>query len=485
MVGFILVYLSFHLFQRRRAAWWLAVFASGLEIIAHIFQLRIWYGALPQTAAFTLLIVFRDRFSVRSESRNIRMGFLLLLGSIFIALLYGTIGFWMLDKRDFGIVFSLQGGLVRSLRQFLLIGNSDLVAASRQARWFLQSLDILGIVAGSFAIYSLFRPIVYRLVEFPQERARATFILEKYGKSTFDFFKVWPDKSFFFSPNHESFISYRMVGGVAFCLADPVGPDGDREAVIRAFLSFCKENGWLAAVMMPDDPSTYKLLGLSLLKIGEEAVVDLEHFTRHTYESKYFRYVRRKLEGEGYRMERYKPPISQLLLDEVERVSRQWLTMPHHREYGFFQGHFDRAYMERCTQYVIREKSGAMIAFINEVPSYRPDEASFDMMRHLPGLHWGIMDYLFAQMMVIMKNGNYRTFNFGVAPFVGIGNRPDATITEKTVNQIFERLDWFVHSNGIKQYKRKFEPQWKDSFVAYQGGAIGLLRLALNVNRIL
>jgi phosphatidylglycerol lysyltransferase len=177
-----------------------------------------------------------------SEIPNIRLGFLLLLGSLFIALLYGTIGFWMLDKRDFGITFSLQNGLVRSLQQFLLLGNSDLTAVSQHARWFLQSLDIFGIVAASFAIYSLFRPIGYRIIQFPQERTRTTAIMEKYGKSTFDYFKVWPDKSFFFSPSRESFISYRMVGGIAFCLADPVGPDGDMETVIQRFLKFCSEN---------------------------------------------------------------------------------------------------------------------------------------------------------------------------------------------------------------------------------------------------
>jgi phosphatidylglycerol lysyltransferase len=106
-------------------------------------------------------------------------------------------------------------------------------------------------------------------------------------------------------------------------------------------------------------------------------------------------------------------------------------------------------------------------------------------MRYIPGSHWGAMDYLFMQMMLIQKNEGFHTFNFAVAPFVGIGNRPNATLTEKAVNQVFERLDWFLHSNGIKQYKLKFEPQWRDVFVAYQGGPIGLLRLALNVNRIL
>jgi phosphatidylglycerol lysyltransferase len=237
--------------------------------------------------------------------------------------------------------------------------------------------------------------------------------------------------------------------------------------------------------MMPDDALIYSQHGLALLKIGEEAVVDLEHFNKYTYESKYFRYVRRKLEGDGYKVVQHKPPISSLVLDEVEKISRQWLTLPHHREYGFFQGRFDRAYLEKCNLYVVYAKNGGIVAFVNEAPSYRPGEASFDMMQHLPDLHWGTMDYLFAQMMVNMRNEGYRTFNFGVAPFVGIGNRPDATLTEKTVNQIFERLDWFVHSKGIKQYKHKFDPQWKDSFVAYQGGPVGLLRLALNVNRIL
>ncbi|HXY73723.1 MAG TPA: phosphatidylglycerol lysyltransferase domain-containing protein, partial [Dehalococcoidales bacterium] len=107
------------------------------------------------------------------------------------------------------------------------------------------------------------------------------------------------------------------------------------------------------------------------------------------------------------------------------------------------------------------------------------------MMRHLPGLHWGTMDYLFSCEMITLHNEGYKTFNFGVAPFVGIGERPDATLTEKAVNQILVRLDRFVHSKGIKQYKLKFKPQWKDSFVAYQGGPIGLIKIGLTINRIL
>jgi len=485
VMGFVLVYLSSHLFQRRRAAWWVAIFAAGLETIAHVIHLRTWFTALPQATTLTLLLVFKDRFSVRSESRSIRMGFVLLVGSILIALLYGTIGFWVLDKHDFGISFSITDSLIRTLRQFLLLGNSDITPVSSEAKWFLQSLDILGIVAGSFATYSLFRPIVFRFVQLPQERARATAILKKYGHSTFDYFKVWPDKSFFFSPKRESFIAYRTSNGIAFCLADPVGPDDDREVVMRAFQQFCAANGWLIAIMMPDNADAYKTLGFSLVKIGEVAVIDLNYFAAYTCDSKLLRRIRRKFEKDGYQFTRYKSPVPPLVLDEAQQVSQQWLALPHHREYGFFQGRFDRVYMEQCNLCILREINGKMVAFVNEVPSYRSGEASFDLMRYVPGSHWGTMDYLFTRMMLDLKQEGYITFNFAVAPFAGIGQRADATLVEKAVNQIFERLDWFLHSKGLRQYKLKFEPKWRDSFVAYQGGPVGLIRIGLSVNKIL
>ena len=485
VIGFILIYLSIHLFQRRRTAWWVAILATGLAILAHSIHPRIFYAALPDVATFVLLLIFRERFSVRSESRNIKLGLLLLLGSFFLALLYGTIGFLMLGVKDFGMAFSFHDAIIRTLRQFALFGNTDLVAATRQARWFLDSLDTICLVAIGFALYSLFRPIVYRFVELPQERAHALTIVEKNGNSTFDYFKTWSDKSFFFSGTRQSFIAYHTISGVAFCLADPVGPEEEKSVLITNFLDYCERNGWMAVFMMPDDPAPYAKVGLSMLKIGEEATVDLDEFCNHTVNEKYFRYIYRKLEAEGHKVTRHRPPLSNDVLNEVADITKHWLNLPHHREYGFFQGHFDRSYLEKCNVAIVRDKNGKALAFINEVHSYRPGEATFDMMRHLPGLHWGTMDYLFSCEMITLHNEGYKTFNFGVAPFVGIGERPDATLTEKAVNQILVRLDRFVHSKGIKQYKLKFKPQWKDSFVAYQGGPIGLIKIGLTINRIL
>lgn len=181
-------------------------------------------------------------------------------------------------------------------------------------------------------------------------------------------------------------------------------------------------------------------------------------------------------------MVRYVPPHSQELVQEIEEVETRWLKLPKHRELGFLQGRFERSYVEKSPLCVVRDSAEHIIAFVNEVPSYREGEATFDMMRHLPESPNGTMDYLFQGLMLIMHKEGYQTFNLGVAPFAGVGKRPGAPRTEKVL-QILFRINWFVSVRGMHYYKVKFEPRWEDRFAAYTGGPISLVRIALAVTR--
>jgi phosphatidylglycerol lysyltransferase len=480
--GFMLIYLSLNLFQRRRIAMWLAVAASGIVVVANIASERLWYLAIAPLIAIILLLIFRRRFSVQSEPNSIRWGVGLMIVSLLVALLYGTIGFLLLNKSEFGVQLSFTDSLIRTIRQFILIGNNDLSAHTRLARWFLESLSTLGIIAEVFAAYSLFRPVAYRLRELPHERAVARAILERYGRSAYDFFKLWPDKSYFFSESNRSFIAYATARGVALSLGDPVGPHNELEKLIKSFLKFCSDKGWLVCFLMPDLLGTYRRLGLKTTKIGEEAIVNLEHFYSHTAQRKYFRYLRNKFERRGYKLIRYIPPHRITLLEEVEEVSREWLSLPKHRELGFLQGRFERSYLEKTPLCVVRDPAGHVIAFINEVPSYKKGEATFDMMRHIPMVPQGTMDYLFQGLMIILKQDGYKSFDLGAAPFVGVGNKPQATLIERALRLLF-RMNWFISSRGISHYKIKFEPMWEDRFIAYQGGPINLVKIGLAVTQ--
>jgi phosphatidylglycerol lysyltransferase len=481
-IGFMLIYLSLRLLQRRNVAWWIAVFISALAVLTHMGQYRIWYTAVAPALTFLLLLVYRKRFTVRTEPRSIAQGLILVGVCVGVALSYGTLGFWLLDKRDFGIAFSLSDAVVRTLRELTLVGNSDLVPETRHARWFLESFRILGLMAAVFAAYSLFRPVVYRIVTLPHEFARGAQILRRWGRSPYDYFKLWHDKSLFFSGSGEAFISYRVERGVAVCLGDPVGPPEELERLQLSFLRFCIDNGWLSAVLFPDALPMYEKLGYSALKIGESAVVDLAKFAESTARKKYFRYIRRKLEGDGYSLARYRPPVDQSILEEIEDVSREWLTLPGHREFGFLQGNFRRDYLAGTPVTVVRDPAGRVIAFVNEVRSYRPGEATIDMMRHRPGVHWGIMDYLLQGVMLMVREEGYRSFYLGLA---GIADNPGPTLVERAIYQISTRFNLPVHAKGVRQFKNKFDPVWEDRHLVYRGTPLSLARIALAVMKIL
>jgi phosphatidylglycerol lysyltransferase len=173
--GFLLLYLSFHLFQRRRNAWWVTCAGLALAAVAHVGHGRHLYLAAAPLVALALLVAYRRWFTVRSESRNILQGLGFMAASLLVALAYGTLGFWLLDRKDFGIEFQWGDALVRALREYALLGNPDLVPHTHQAYWFLDSLSVMGVTAVLFAIYSLFRPIAYRLSTLPHERALLSF----------------------------------------------------------------------------------------------------------------------------------------------------------------------------------------------------------------------------------------------------------------------------------------------------------------------
>jgi len=486
--GFTLIYLSINLFQRRQVAWAITIGIALLSTIPHLGRgdSLSWISIIPALGITVLLIAARARFTVRSETNSILRGVGLFLLSLVVALAYGTIGFYLLEKRDFGLDFNWGDGLIRTLREFALIGNGDLVPHTRHARWFLDSLRILGLVAGVVGLYSLFRPLDYRLRTHPHERALAKAILEKHGRSSVDFFKLWPDKSFFFSEDQTCFAAYRMAWNVAGCLGDPVGPLDRLETFTRSFLRYCTDNGWSVAFHQapPDLIPLYEHLGFGILKIGEVGIVDLEHFSNETSRDKHFRHARNRFEKEAYTLTRHLPPHAPELIGAVEDVSNEWLSLPGRRERGFTLGQFRHDYVNETPLFVLRDPGGRVLAFVNEIPVYRAGDATIDMMRHRVEIPNGAMDYIFQGLLLKLHDEGFKRFDLGLAPFTGVGDRPGASFEERTIHQLFEHLNRFFSYKGLRNYKAKFEPEWEDCFLVYQGGPPGLLRTGLAITKV-
>jgi phosphatidylglycerol lysyltransferase len=488
--GFLLIYFSSQLMKRKQLAWWIAFVGSVLIVIDHGLLSRNLSALFLPSTSLVLLAVYYDQFRVKSESTSLKQGMKLLLLSIAVALAYGTIGFTKLLPRDFSPHqnFTLWQGAVRTVREFTLIGNSDLTPRTHEAKWFLASLDSLGAFSIAVAFLSMFRPLAYRYRTLPQERKRARDVLEEYGTSSEDAFKLWPeDKSYYFLPGGDAFVAFRVARSVALVLGEPVGPVEQWSDLIGHFKQYCRVHDWsVALIYVPK--GHLKLLentGLRPLKIGEDAVVEVNHFASEVSHNKHFRAVRNKFERLGYRFEVSEAPQSREVLTGAAAVTRSWLGNEGRSERGFGLGYHDTEYLRRSRMYLLYNEKGRLVAFANAVRSYNPNQETIDLMRQTNTAETGAMDVLILNILEYLSSQGIAEFSLGLAPMAGVGKGPERTLEERVIGY-FGRIGigGFAYS-GLRRFKAKFEPQWEERYFLCDRNPVALARAAAAISEVM
>ncbi len=485
LVGFALVVSSLNIFRRKRRAWQVVLALSMFAFVSHLVRGLDVPAAASSLGLAVVLLLTRDYFTVRSSLPDLRLGLLRLVIALAVALAYGVAGFWLLDPRHFGINFHIGDAIRSTLDFFSLLGDPGLVPRTHYARWFADSLYLIAIVSYTYAGLSIFRPIVYRFHTLPHERALATAIARRHGRSTLDFFKLWKDKSYFFDPSHQCFIAFRVAAGFAIALGDPVGPEERIADTVRHFRDFCRENDWKPVFhqTLPDFLPIYRSLGFRKLKIGDDAIIDL---TRFTLEGKAWRSLRSRnsqLEKSGVYVQVFEPPVPAPVLQQAEEVSQQWLRIPGRRERSFTLGAFEREYVRNTTVIAAFDAAGRMLAFVNQPPCYRPGEATIDLMRRREDVPNGIMDYLFVKVFQRAKQQGYARFSLGMAPMSGFEEREHASLEERAIHNFFQRLNFLFSYEGLRHYKGKFAHCWEPRYIIYRN-PLDLPRLAIAIGRV-
>ncbi len=436
IIGFTLVVSSVSIFKRKRRAYYVVLFLLSISAVFHLTKGLDYEEAALCLALIVILLFLRRSFTVKSAVPEPRLVIAHLFLAVLAAFAYGAAGFWFLDRREFGVEFTLGDSIYRTFRFFTLAGDPSLVPKTRYAEWFLDSLYVISIMAIGYSVISVFRPVVYRLRTLPRERLLAQSIVEEHGFDSQDYFKVWPDKSFYFSPSGKSFIAYRVASDFAVALADPVGPREEAGETIQGFMEFCRENDWRVAFhqVLPRYLPVFKNLGFRKIKIGSDAIVDVKNFSLSGGGMKDLRNNVNKMEKAGIRITTFEPPLDQETLRRLKEVSDEWLSIPGRRERGFTLGSFDPAYVASTSVFAAEDSEGNMLAFVNLVPSYSPGEATVDLMRRRSGVPNGLMDYLIVKLLGYLRGKGYERFNLGMAPMSeDPGEREGASLEEKTI----------------------------------------------------
>jgi phosphatidylglycerol lysyltransferase len=279
------------------------------------------------------------------------------------------------------------------------------------------------------------------------------------------------DKALMFDEQRRGFLMYGAEGRTWVALGDPIGPPDVRAALIRSFLEHCDDYAATPVFyeIRKDSLHLYADFGLTFVKLGEEAVVDLSQFSLDGSRNKPLRHALRHLEHHGASCRIVLPADVPGVLDALQSVSDDWLTHKAGGEKGFSLGFFRRDYVERFPVAVV-ERKGQIVAFASVWPGPNAVELSIDLMRYHHEAPNGVMEGLMVYLMRWGKEQGYRSFSLGMAPLSGFEGSPVAPLWNRLGSFLYSHGEKFYNFQGLRAYKDKFHPSWESRYLAYPGG---------------
>ncbi len=463
ITGAALLLLARGLQRRLDAAYQLTVGVLGAGILFQLFKGGDFEEATILSVMLFALVASRRHFYRKASLLNEGFGPGWIAAIILVLISAAWLGFFSYKhieySRDLWWHFSFRADAPRFLRA---------------------SVGVVGVLL-LFSIQRLLRPAP----EEPDppaieelERAAAILTTEKNSQGNL---ALLGDKSLLFSPSGEAFLMYGVEGRSWISKGDPIGAEEEKQELIWRFRELCDIHAaWPVFYEVHRQNLHFYLdVGLTLLKIGEEARVPLEAFTLAGSHHSWMRQTLRRIEGGGCVFEVVDPAP---FIDELRGISDSWLAQKRAREKGFSLGFFSDAYICRCKVAIVR-RGDHIIAFAN-LWDGAGEELSSDLMRQLPDAPNGVMDYMFTKLILWGQERGYRWFNLGMAPLSGLEDRTLSSLWNRLGSLTYRYGENFYNFQGLRQYKDKFDPVWEPMYLASPGG-FALPRILTNLTALI
>ncbi len=467
------------LLRGKRVAWLLSVAAAVASLVGHHVVKADLVGLVVSVSVIAVLILNVGLFRAQPEPALVRTGVAsLALGSI-ATYVYGVAGLYLLDA-EFRESTSLGESMRSAGRLLFLLPVSTIEPETRHGRWFVESVRVLMVMVLVFGITQLLRPVVAGQRR-SLDLARVRSILERFAETPLAYFHLLPDKHHLFATKGEAVIGYKVIGSVAVSLGGAIGDEEGRRSVTQDFLEMCERNGWLPVFHQVSEETVNELahFGLRSLKIGEDAILDVQSFSLTGSHFKSLRSKTGRMTREGWTVEEVAHPIDDATIAELRRVSDLWLGDGEHRERTFTVGQFDPAYLRDTAVLVARDPDRAVRAFVNLLPSFRSNDGNFDIMRRDPSTRLPVMDFLFVAMIERWRKAGRAGMNLGLAPFANISGD---SIPDRGLRVLYERGNRVFHFAGLRDFKAKWQPRWEPRYLVYRVDT-ELLSVAFAVSR--
>jgi phosphatidylglycerol lysyltransferase len=483
LTGFILLITSAYLIRGQRNAWLLAMILSAISLFGHLFKALDYEEAILAASVLLILSASSNQYRLKSNPKLVQLGFVSVILVFAATWMFGFIGFYFLDQKHFGFSFTTWQSLQLSAQNFVLIGQDDLFPKTKFAHEFIRLMHTLGFIAWGCLAFVIVKPIFNRkrFLHTPGERAKI--LLELYGNSPVDYFKLDSDKLLFFSEEADGFVSYRISNGFAIVLEEPVCAEENKIIILQEFDAHCRKMGLKTAFYRVDENSISYFLSLKKRKllIGQEAILEVEKFSLEGRDKKSLRNGLNSLQKKGFVTQVVKAPLPPELLAEMKSVSDEWLNGYHKKEFVFSQGMFSPK-IGGHDVIIVRDNDQQLKAFLNIIPDFSPGEVTYDLIRKTMDAPGGCMDALVIELIGYAKEQGAKYLNLGLVPMTGI-EEPGST-AEQLMNYASQKLKRFRHYSGLRNFKEKYASVWHNKYLVYEND-FDLLQLPIALNKVM
>lgn len=483
VTGIVMLYITRHLWRGEYRAWQIAEILLWFQTIKYaLWDPDIHFVLIFGFSAIILFMVrpFFNRWSSIEQLSDRIKKLLVVVVATVIAVIIGTVLFEYQHHHGLG---TTKIGLAEIFKHLLLLDTYATDISSKH-KLVGQVINVAGLTLMLTVLISLFQPV--KFVSSSERRYNKQEILERiknYGQSSEDYFKFWPEKAYWQSTTG-AVVAYNVINNVAFALADPIAQSNrQRQKATKEFLLYCRQNGWRACFLMVNESNSqmYSASEYKLFRIGASAVIDIQKFIATTRSNKWWRWVRNKAARQNYSYAVSTAPHNNKLMRDIARVSNQWLTVRGHQERGFAMGYYDKEYLQTCRLHLLN-KNGKLIAFANELPtSEKSPTATVDLMRYLPDEPHAMAVLLAEIISKIGSEDQKKLFDLGFVPLAS----PQTAIERGTSKLGQLLMGESMSARGLEQFKNKFQPEWQDNYLAFDGDWADMVHIGRSLRKLL
>ena len=297
-------------------------------------------------------------------------------------------------------------------------------------------------------------------------------LLQQYGANdSLSYFSTRRDKQVIFSPDQRAAITYRSVGSVCLASSDPVGDPDSWDAAIEQWMLQARSYGWVPAALSVSEAGAraYNRAGLSIIQMGEEAVLEADRFTLNDTSMLPVRQAVQRVRRGGYTVQIRR--FSELNEQQRQQVAENISAWRHGRVERGFSMALNRVNDPADSSSLLvstHDEAGQMVALLSFVP-WGPIGLSLDVMRRSPDAPNGVVEFMVASLMEQAASLGVRRVSLNFAMFGHIFEAADqvgASAWNRFASRSLGVLDRFLQLRRLYRFNLKFAPLWVPRFLA-------------------